>query len=117
MKCEKLEVWEKSINICTEIYKLMGELRDYSFRDQITRSALSIPSNIAEGIERISDKEKVRFLDIARGSLAELQTQIIVGTEINYINKEKSSQLINQLDQIGKMLTGLIKSIKGITND
>ncbi|WP_339067872.1 four helix bundle protein [Teredinibacter turnerae] len=74
MKFKKLDVWKESARLCVEVYKNLGTLRDYGFRDQITRSALSIPSNIAEGEERESLKESIRFLNIAKGSTAELIT-------------------------------------------
>ena len=112
MKCENLEVWKKSSNLCVEIYKSLKNCKDYGFKDQITRSALSIPSNIAEGIERFSNKETVRFLDIARGSCAELVTQIYIGIKINYIKKEEGLKLKTQTEETAKMLTNLIKSYR-----
>ena len=66
----------------------MAKLGDWGFKDQVTRSSLSIPSNIAEGMERASDKEKTRFLDIAKASSAELRTQIIIGIEVGYIQED-----------------------------
>lgn len=96
----------------SDIYLKLSNLQDYGFKDQLTRSGLSIPSNIAEGLERISDREKVRFLDIARGSLAEAQTQIYIGMKIQYINSNLGTIWIKELEEIGKMLTGLINSIK-----
>lgn len=88
MKCEKLEV--------VEIYKAFVNSRDFGFKDQITRSSLSIGScnpagtrtNIAEGMEKESNKEKIRFIEIAKGSTAELITQVYIGIEIDYIEKE-----------------------------
>lgn len=71
-----------------EIYKTLAELRDYGFRDQITRAGLSIPSNIAEGYERDSNKEIANFLNYSKGSAGELRTQIYIGIEIGYIPKE-----------------------------
>ncbi|QEP43511.1 four helix bundle protein [Ectothiorhodospiraceae bacterium BW-2] len=82
MRFEDLEVWKRSARLSAEIYKHFAESRDYGFKDQITRSGLSIPSNIAEGMERSSNKEKAHFLDIAKGSCAELRTQIYIGIEI-----------------------------------
>ena len=112
MKCENLDVWKKACNVSVEIYKIMQDSKDYGFKDQIARSALSIPSNIAEGIERYSNKETIRFLDIARGSCAELITQIYIGIKINYLEKEVGIQLKTQTEEIAKMLTNLIKSYK-----
>lgn len=96
----------------SDIYLKLSNLQDYGFKDQLTRSGLSIPSNIAEGLERISDREKIRFLGIARGSLAEAQTQIYIGMKIQYINSNLGTIWIKELEEIGKMLTGLINSIK-----
>ncbi len=112
MKCEKLDVWKKSAALSADIYLHLANLKDYGFKDQLTRSGLSIPSNIAEGIERISDQEKIRFLDISRASLAEATTQIYIGMKIEYIEKSKGKEWIDKLESIGKMLSALINSIK-----
>ncbi len=112
LKCEKLEVWQRSKTICVEIYLATQSLRDYGYRDQLTRAGLSIPSNIAEGLERRSDKEKVRFLDFARASAAEVKTQMMVGSEINYLDSLQVIAWINELEIIGKMISSLINSIQ-----
>ncbi len=88
MNFEKLEVWKRSARLSAQIYKITADLRDYGFRDQLTRAGLSVPSNIAEGMTRDSNKEKRRFLDIARSSLSEARTQIYIGIEIGYINND-----------------------------
>lgn len=116
MKCKNLDVWKRSAGLSAEIYLYLADLKDYGFKDQLTRSGLSIPSNIAEGLERVSDKEKVRFIDIARGSLAEAQTQIYIGMKIKYIETNIGNKWIKELEEIGKMLTGLMRSIRK-TND
>ena len=90
----------------------MANLKDFGFKDQITRSSLSIPSNIAEGMERSTEKEKARFLEIARGSVAELKTQIKIGIEIKYINKETGEQWLKETKEISAMLIGLTRSLK-----
>lgn len=113
MNCKNLDVWKRSSVLSSEIYLHLADLKDYGFKDQLTRSGLSIPSNIAEGLERVSDKEKIRFIDISRGSLAEAQTQVYIGMKINYINKDIGNKWIQELEEIGKMLTGLMKSISG----
>jgi four helix bundle protein len=112
MKCEKLDVWKKAAALSAEIYQGLSALKDYGFRDQLTRSGLSIPSNIAEGLERMSEQEKVRFLDIARASVAELKTQIYIGMKIRYIDPEKGRAWIREVEDIGKMITGLIITIQ-----
>ena len=83
MPFENLEVWKRAKELSVSIYRSMGNLKDFGFKDQITRSSLSIPSNIAEGMERSTEKEKARFLEIARGSAAELRTQIMIGKKSN----------------------------------
>ncbi len=112
MKCEKLDLWKKSCRLSVEIYNYFKESKDYGFKDQITRSRLSIGSNIAEGMEKESDKEKIRFIEISKGSCAELMTQIYIGIEIKYINKELGFKWIKELNEILKMLTGLKKNFK-----
>jgi len=112
MKCRDLGVWRRAVDLSSEIYLVLADLKDFGFRDQITRSGLSVPSNIAEGIERISDRETMRFLDIARASVAEVQTQIYVGMNISYIEKTTGERWIVELDEISRMITGLIKNIK-----
>lgn len=111
MNCKNLDVWKRSAALSSEIYLHLADLKDYGFKDQLTRSGLSIPSNIAEGLERLSDKEKIRFLDISRASLAEAQTQIYIGMKIDYIDKTIGNKWIKELEEIGKMITGLMKSI------
>ena len=112
MRCENLDVWKRSCRLSVDIYKYFKEINDYGFKDQITRSSLSIPSNIAEGMEKNYHKEKVRFIEIARGSIAELETQIYIGIEIDYIKKNIGLEWIKILEEISKMLTGLKNNIK-----
>lgn len=83
-----LTIWSKSKDLAIRIYRITdaGEFsKDYGLRDQIRRSAISIPSNIAEGNDRESEKEFVRFLYISKGSIAELQTQLEIAREIGYL--------------------------------
>ncbi len=112
MNFEKLEVWKMSTQLSVDVYKEMKELRDFGFKDQITRSSLSVPSNIAEGMSRNGDREKLQFLNIARGSCSELRTQIYIGIEIDYINNELGKSWIEQTKSIASMLSGLMKKIK-----
>ena len=112
MNFENLDVWKRSARLSADIYKLTIDLNDFGFRNQLTRSGLSVPSNIAEGMTRESDKEKLRFLDISRSSLAETRTQIYIGIDINYINKDIGLQWINETVELSKMLTALKAKIK-----
>jgi len=111
MSFEDLDVWKRSARLSADIYRALADLKDYGFKDQITRSGLSIPSNIAEGMERSSDKEKERFLDIAKASCAELRTQTYIGMDIEYIDREVGKQWIIESKEISAMLVGLIKAV------
>jgi len=111
MKCENLDVWKRACQVSVEIYTIFQECKDYGFKDQITRSSLSVASNIAEGMERFSKQENIRFLDIARASCAELVTQLYIAMKIKYIEKETGMKLKNEVDEIAKMITSLIKGI------
>lgn len=114
MKFEDLDVWKRSSRLSVSIYRELSNLTDYGFKDQITRSGLSIPSNIAEGLERDSDKEKRNFLNYAKGSCAELRTQIYIGIEIGYINKSPGKTWIQETLEISAMLSGLMKYLKNL---
>ena len=109
MRFEDLEVWKRSCRLCVEISKALKECRDSGFKDQITRSALSIPSNIAEGYERSTNKDATKFFYYAKGSAGELRTQIYIGMEIGYIHKQTGLSWIQEVQEISKMLSGLIK--------
>ncbi|MGM0702461.1 MAG: four helix bundle protein [Pseudomonadota bacterium] len=108
MNFEKLEVWKRSARLSAELYKTLSNLRDFGFRDQITRSGLSIPSNIAEGMSRHTRKDKRHFLVIARGSCAELRTQVYIGMDIGYIDDQKGRQWLQETREVSSMLHGLL---------
>jgi four helix bundle protein len=108
---EKLEVWKRSCQLSADVYTLLKDMRDFGFKDQITRSSLSVPSNIAEGMVKPTTKDKVKFLYIANGSCAELRTQTYIGMKINYIPEELGRQWVKETKEISAMLMGLIKKI------
>ena len=108
---ENLEVWKISCRLSVDVYKNLAVCKDYGFKDQITRSSLSIPSNIAEGNDRLTNKDNIKFLYYSKGSCAELRTQIYIGVEIGYISKELGVEWIAKTKQISKMLQGLINSL------
>ncbi|MBI5184342.1 MAG: four helix bundle protein [Nitrospinae bacterium] len=110
MKFEDLDVWKKAARLSANIYKELVSLRDFGFKDQITRSGLSISSNIAEGMERGSEKDCIKFLQYAKGSCGELRTQIYIGMDIGYIPEETGKQWIKETREISAMLVGLIKA-------
>lgn len=108
-----LDAWKLSIDLVTEIYKKTKEFPKeelYGLTSQIRRCAVSIPSNIAEGSARQSDKELIQFLYIALGSCAELETQLIISENLYYITEAKS--ISDQLTTIKKTILGLIKYLK-----
>jgi four helix bundle protein len=107
----ELKVWQKSKDLAVHVYKITGMgpfCKDFGFRDQMRRSSVSIPSNIAEGNERETDKEAVRFLYIARGSAAELLTQSMIAAEIGYIEQTVYEDIEQRCLEISRMLARLI---------
>ncbi len=116
MKCEKLDVWKKAARLAANVYKGFSSCEDYGFKDQITRAALSIPSNIAEGMEKESVKEQLRFLDIAKGSTAEFATQAYIAMDIKYIEKSIGKEWIETSNHLLAMLSNLRKNLKNCVN-
>lgn len=111
-KFEDLDVWQESMRMAVDIYKKFSESKDFGFRDQIQRSSVSIPSNISEGYDRNSNKEFIRFLNIARGSCAELRTQLYLSLKIGFLPKNKALELIDRTRKLSAMLFNLIKTRK-----
>jgi four helix bundle protein len=111
MSFKTLEVWKRSARLSAQLYRTMSDLRDYGFRDQITRSGLSIASNIAEGYGRGGRKEIAQFLRYAKGSAAELETQIYVGMEADYIQREQGKIWAAEAIELQSMLAGLLKTL------
>ena len=107
---EELDVWKRSCQLAVTVYETLKDTRDFALRDQMQRAAVSIPSNIAEGSER-GGKDFERFLRIARGSAAELRTQVYIAKKIGLLPNEPFTQLISELKEISKMLTGLARSL------
>jgi four helix bundle protein len=110
-----LDVWKLSIEIVKNIYQLTNKFPNseiYGMIAQLRRSAISIPSNIAEGQGRNSAKEFKQFLAIALGSLAELETQLVISKEVNYLTERDLSPLIIDLDIARKMIKALSISLK-----
>ncbi|MCU0462211.1 MAG: four helix bundle protein [Bacteroidales bacterium] len=109
---KELKVWKQSKDLAVRIYKLTEEgafIKDFGLKDQIRRASVSIPSNIAEGDNLDTDKQSIRHFYIARGSVAELRTQLVIGMEIGYLNENQYNLLEKELAQISAMLTSLIK--------
>ena len=112
---EDLKVWQESMILVTRIYditKSFPNSETYGIVSQIRRSAISIPSNIAEGAARNHKKEFIQFLYISLGSLAELETQLMISLNLNYIDMKNLEEISNSIRYIRSMLSGLIKSLK-----
>ena len=107
---EKLEVWKRGCQLAVAVYDALRDTRELALRDQMQRAAVSVPSNIAEGAER-GGKDFGRFLRVARGSAAELRTQLYIAKKIGIMQDDRLSPLISELREISKMLTGLARSL------
>jgi four helix bundle protein len=108
---EDLEVWKRSCNLAVFVYQALQTTRDFGLRDQMQRAAVAIASNIAEGSER-PPKDFRRFLRIASGSAAELRTQAYIAAKVGVLTNEQMHHLVDETKGIGRMLTGLAKSLK-----
>lgn len=114
MKFEKFEdiiAWQKSKDLTVFVYKLFKSNRDFSFCDQIKRAAVSVSNNIAEGFERMGNKEFSRFLYIAKGSAAEVRSMSYAALDLGYITKEDFNRLNELSKEICRMISGLIKTL------
>ena len=113
---EDLEIWKESMQIVLSIYSSLKDCRDFGLKDQIQRSAVSIPSNIAEGFERQTNKEFIQFLYIAKGSCGELRTQLYLALKLNYVEKIEGKKLIEQTKKISSKISKLISYRKDKDN-
>lgn len=112
---KKLDIWKHSIDLVKEVYLVVEKLpfeEKFGLRSQITRAAVSVPSNIAEGSSRNSDIEFKRFLEIAMGSLFELETQLIISKELGFIKEEILVSVFGNIEKEAKMINSLINKIK-----
>ena len=109
---EELEVWKLGCRLAVRVYEVLKDCKDYGLKDQMTRAAVSVSSNISEGAERDSKQEFIRFLHIAKGSAAELRTQVYIACQIGIISNEVQQELSEELKKISSMLHALIKSIQ-----
>jgi four helix bundle protein len=118
---QDLKIWQRSIGLVGQIYKMTTKYPNdekFGIVSQIRRSAVSIPSNIAEGFGRWGNKEFRHFLYVSMGSCAELITQLVISSNLGYINKLEMNKLIDEINQISKMITALIKKIEeNLCND
>ena len=111
LKFEDIIAWQKSQDLAAEVYQVFENSRDFGFKDQIQRAAVSISNNIAEGFDRYSDKEFVRFLYISMASCSEVKSMLYLSHRLNYLTKDQSEQLIIKSEEISRIIRGFIKSL------
>ena len=110
-----LVVWQKAMSLVSAIYQLASTFpgtERFGLTSQIQRAAVSIPSNIAEGQGRLATKEFRQFLGVARGSLKELETQLLISIDLGYISEEQADMCFDLADEVGRMLNALIKALE-----
>ena len=112
-KFEDLNIWQLGVELAVSIYKKLKDCRDFGLKDQMQRAAVSIPSNIAEGFDRNTNREFIRFLRIAKASCAELRTQLIISQKIELINPEN---LIEETKKLSAMIQKIISYREKINN-
>ena len=108
-----LNTYTEAKNLVLQVYaiiKILPQEERYALSDQLRRAAISVPSNIVEGMNRISDKEKSHFLEIAYVSLMEVYCQIDIATDLGYINIERNKKLVQQINIVAKLISGLRRS-------
>ena len=112
---KELEIWKKSRLFCSQIYEITSKFpsdEKFGLTNQLRRASVSIPSNIAEGSSRSSNKDFSRFLEIAVGSAYEVETQLLIATDLDLINKETSITLLNELNKIIQMTSKFKSTLK-----
>jgi four helix bundle protein len=115
-----LLVWQKSMDLVTEIYQLTRPFPQeelFGLTSQTRRAAVSVPANIAEGYGRIHRKEYLYHLSIARGSLMEVETHLQIALRLTYLSREQGAQIWSLLQEVGRLLNGLIRSLKADSSD
>lgn len=111
---KKMKIWQDSMEITKEVYKLTSDFpkhEQYGLIQQMRKAAVSIPSNIAEGCGRSSDPQLAHFLDIAQGSAFELETQLYLTIELNFLSKDEITTLVTKLTTLQKMIDGFKRKI------
>ena len=112
---EKLEAWSKSVDFVVAIYQVTESFpkeEKFGLTSQIRRAAVSVPTNIAEGAARQSEKEFTHFLSHAQGSASELETELIIAHRLGYIGENQFIELRSSLERIGRLMTGLVQHLK-----
>ena len=109
---ENLQIWKRACRLTVTLYRELEHFPDRSLKDQMTRASVSIAPNIAEGYERNSTNDFVRFLRIAKGSTGELRTQLYISQAVGFLSKEESDPLVSECREISSMIQGFINKVK-----
>ncbi len=109
---EDLKVWQRGCDQAVRVCRMVEDWKNFTLKDQLQRSAISVPSNIAEGHERDSSGDFVRFLRIAKGSNGEMRTQIYISQRLGLIEEDEGREFIQESKEIAAMLQGLIRSVQ-----
>ena len=110
-----LRVWQRSMDLVVAVYSATGTFPKqelYALVSQMRRSAVCIPSNIAEGKGRLTDKDRAHFFSQARGSLLELETQVLIAEKLHYLSHTEAEPILNLANAVGRMLSSLVESIR-----
>jgi len=108
---EDLEVWQRGCRLTVDVFKGFQRCKEFTLKDQIQRAALSIPSNVAEGAERGSNRDFAHFLNIAKGSCGELRTQLYIARKLGFVAKAEFDRLVAESKEVSAMLEGLRRSV------
>lgn len=114
-KFEELIAWQKARKLTADVYVVTGSgnfAKDFSLKDQIRRAAVSIGSNVAEGFDRGNNKEFLTFLGVAKGSAAEVRSQLYTAYDVGYLQEEKFKELISQAEEVSMLINGLSSSLR-----
>lgn len=114
---QKLEAWSRAIDLVTDVYQSSDHFpkeERYGLTSQIRRASVSIPANIAEGAGRRSQKEFAHFLSNSQGSASELETELIIANRPGYLDEATFVRLIEQLERIGRLITGLVRHVSSV---
>jgi len=110
-----LIVWRKALDLATLIYRITARFPRFelfALTSQLRRAAVSVPSNIAEGTARRTTREFVAYLHFARGSLAELETQVLLAVQVGYLNDVDAQQIQRAIDEVGRLINGVLRGLK-----
>ncbi|WP_339792701.1 four helix bundle protein [uncultured Imperialibacter sp.] len=109
---EKLTIWQDAVDLAVEVCLEVDNSRNFALKDQLTRSSISVPSNIAEGCERQTAKELSRFLNISGGSSGEVRTQLIIAKRINQIDESKADNLVDRYRKLSSQIYAFKKKLE-----